>query len=226
MAGSIILRCLRPAAEARIVDRGRPGHRARGIPTGGPADPRAHRAANRLLSQPMESPCLELALTGGRWQLSGRGQLVLTGADLQPRLDGEPVELYRVTYLDGDHLLTTGAAQKGCRMYLGLRGNWQLAALLGSGEAGLPGIPPVLPGWSVTVSWEQAAPFAIDLDGEATSPPHPLSLEVVGGPEWERLPGSVREWLMSTPFTIGRNSNRQGLRLESMLSPPPPTSRC
>ena len=216
----LTLRCLRPAAEARLCDGGRPGRRALGVPTGGPADAPAAAAANRLLSQPDATPVLELALHGGRWELAGTGAFVLTGADLGAVWNGEAVPRYATIFLEGETgTLEFGFARAGCRAYLGLGGRWALPEVMGSVEAGLPGVRDPADGAPITVVRKTETKLASSL--EVPIYDEDVLLRVRTGPEWPELPEEVRRWLRSTRFGIGRSSNRQGLRLEAAGPVPP-----
>ena len=220
MADTLVLTAAGKNQGAVLVDQGRPGYRDRGIPTGGPADRRSCAAANKLLDQPPLHPCLELTLTAGRWLLSGKGQLVLTGADMDWKLNGVPVARYGVIYLDGDYLLAGGYARKGCRAYLAIRGTWALPRVLGSVGGGLPGTVSVGTGFSCSVTSPNESPFRNSLGSEGKSTDDScLILPVTAAPEWRLLSTIDRAWLLRSTFTVGRASNRQGIRLEAPGQP-------
>ncbi|MCP9235949.1 biotin-dependent carboxyltransferase family protein [Lewinella sp. JB7] len=214
MARSLTLTCCGSGAGAYLVDGGRAGYGDRGIPSGGPADAFSARAANHLLDQPAHHCCLEITLHGGRWLLEGTGQMAITGADMNWRLNGSPVDHHQVHYLDGAYLLTGGVAARGCRSYLGIRGDWNATRILGSVEAGLPGTARVTRGFTVDVISAEEAPFRSDwprwdaLTGTAVLHAHP-------GPEWPWLNVRERQWLLQSVFTVDADSNRQGIRLRT-----------
>jgi allophanate hydrolase subunit 2 len=207
------------AGGARIVDRGRDGQRAAGIPTGGAADPEARRAALDLLGLPDHAPCLELPLMGGVWLLSGRGQIVLTGADMNWRLDGKPITRYSVLYLEGDHLLAGRQAINGCRGYLAVCGSWSstntgltLPVIRGSREAGLPGTVNLRRDEPLEIKSSGECPFRNDL---STTYPDRVMLTAHPGPEFRLLTTAQRAAVFGTIYTIDRSSDRQGLRLRA-----------
>ncbi len=215
MAGTLTLTCLQPGGGAYIVDGGRPGHRAIGVAAGGPADGRAMAAANRLLGRDPHATCLETTISGGQWLLSGSGQFAITGSDMTWRLNGRILETYSVLFLEGDGLLTCRPARRGLRSYLAINGDWQLPRALGSAETGLPGQPPIKAGWTTNIAWSTPAGFRMDLDVYQHIPAEEFQLPVVPGPEWSWLSAQQQADLLSTNFTVGRSSNRQGIRLES-----------
>lgn len=215
MAGTLTLTCQKTGGGAYIVDAGRPGHRAIGVASGGPADGRAMAAANRLLGRNPHATCLETTLTGGRWLMSGCGQFALTGADMNWQLNGRLLETYSVLFHEGDGLLTSQPARSGLRSYLAINGHWQLPRALGSAETGLPGIPKIEVGWSVDIKWSKASGYRTNLDISKHLPKEPFSLPVVPGPEWGWLSTPEQKALLSTYFTVGNRSNRQGIRLEN-----------
>lgn len=217
MAGTLTIRCLRPGGGAFVVDGGRPGYRARGIAGGGAADFRAQSAANRLLGQPDRYTCLELTLAGGHWLLSGKGQFVLTGADMNWRLNGRLLESYTVHYLEGDGLLTGTMATKGLRGYLAVSGQWQLPEILGSSETGLPGLSDISKGWTTSIRWEEEARYQADLDVHRHFPATPQFLSVAPGPEWDWLGAVQQAAILNESYRVSPRSSRQGIRLDSQL---------
>ncbi|MTB51271.1 hypothetical protein [Lewinella sp. W8] len=219
MADTLNIECIRPGGGAFLVDGGRPGRRALGVPTGGAADPAAFLAANQLLHRPRHSVCLETTLLGGEWILSGKGQMVITGAEMNWRLNGQLADYYTTIYLDGDYLLTGGRSRAGCRGYLSIRGKWHVARQLGSVEAGLPGQLPPHPGWKTIITADSEADFELDLDVHQHRPQGPQRLSVLPGPEWHELPARWKSWLTTATFSVSPDSNRQAIRL---LNPQPP----
>lgn len=213
MADTLTIECIRPGGGAYLVDSGRPGRRALGIPSGGPADPRAFRVANQLLHRPRPSVCLETTLIGGEWILSGKGQLVLTGAEMDWRLNGQLTDYYTTIYLDGDYLLSGGRARGGCRGYLSIRGQWHVPSRLGSVEAGLPGLERPGSGWRTIITVDAEAAFELDLDVHQHRPAGTPQIPVRPGPEWEALPHNWRSWLIKNTFSVSPDSGRQALRL-------------
>ena len=207
---------------ARFVDGGRPFLRREAISGGGAADPAAARLANDLLGQSATHPTVELPLSGGVWHLSGPGQLALTGADMNWRLDGIPVPLARVVSLRDTHELRGSFARNGCRAYLAIRGTWCLPEIRGSVETGLPGTldPPALRQWVV-----QPGSHLSEVGKQAIRYSDEALLNCVPGPEFDLLDRERRLALLNVVYSLDPASDRQGLRLqhESWRSWEPPT---
>ncbi len=211
----LTIHCIQAGGGVYLVDQGRPGQRAMGIPRGGAADRRAANRLREILELPPEAILLECSLVGGQWLLSGRGQLAIGGADMPWKLNGRPLEAYTTIDLDGDYLLDGGQANCGCRSYIALRGEWQVPRVLGSVSPGVPGIQSIRKGWEAQlISWEELA-YTSDFDPYQHCPRFPLQFAVLPGPEWSLLPTSVQANILQAAWVVQANSDRQGLRLAS-----------
>ena len=219
MADTLTVRCTGGAQGVYLVDRGRPNYRDRGIARGGPADPVAAATANRLLGQDPGSCCLELTLTGGGWQFSGRGQIVLTGANMNWRLNGVPVDRYRVLDLVGENKLHGGAARRQCRAYLGIRGEWAGPRVLGSMEVGLPGTRQPGEAIELCITSTQRVVAGEEIPPLLRAQAETLLLSASPAPEWCLLTLSQQARLIDRTYTVSSRSNRQGIRLDTVGEP-------
>ncbi|PPK85862.1 antagonist of KipI [Neolewinella xylanilytica] len=219
MAQRLTITCLGSGTGALFVDRGRPGHRARGIAGGGAADRDSAAFANRLLDQQPDHCCLEVTLAGGKWKWEGEGQIALTGAEVDWRMDDRPVRRESVLSIRGQGILAGGFSRAGCRAYVGIRGNWELPTVLGSVERGLPGAAAIVSGYSWSVGSASPVPPRQSEGQPEGTKAKLVHLRTVPGPEWELLSRERQHWLMHQSFKVGRDSNRQGIRLEGDDSP-------
>lgn len=211
----LTIHCVQTGGGAYLVDQGRPGQRAWGIPRSGAADRRAANRLREILELPPEAVLLECALVGGQWLLSGRGQLAIGGADMPWKLNGRPIEAYTTIDLDGDYLLDGGQTNCGCRSYIALRGEWQVPLILGSVSPGVPGIQAIQNGWEAIINCWKEVDYTSDFDPYQHCPRFPLQFAVLPGPEWALLEPSMQANLLKATWKIQTNSNRQGLRLQS-----------
>ena len=123
-----------------VIDRGRPGRGALGVPAGGAADPDALAAANRLVGNPADAAGLEMTLHGPALRFSAGAVVALTGARFgASRSSGAAVTWNETMVLNAGEVLSLGPAEEGCRCWLALRGGIAVLPVLGSRSTFLPG---------------------------------------------------------------------------------------
>ncbi|EOH90895.1 urea carboxylase [Enterococcus pallens] len=111
---------------------GRVGYWGVGVPPSGSMDTLSGRLANKLLGNAEEAPVIELTLSGGKWLFRGSLEFALTGADLQPELDGQPIPMYQVIQAEAGQVLSFGESVNGMRSYLAVKNGFSAAKVLGS----------------------------------------------------------------------------------------------
>ena len=127
---------LKPGMMSSLQDRGRYGHQHLGVSPSGAMDERAHRLAHLLAgnSAAQDLASLEITLQGPSLRFDEPALFVLTGADMNATLDGQPVAVLRPTLARAGQTLTLQAAKPnhGARTYLSIYGGFQVESLLGS----------------------------------------------------------------------------------------------
>jgi len=128
---------LRPGPLATTQDRGRPGHRAKGVPLGGAFDLEALELANALVGNPPDAAALELTLLGGLFRAEAPLRLAFAGAPMGVRLRGangqcRALRTPAAFELQAEDLLEVGGAAVGLRAYLAVAGGWRTPVVLGS----------------------------------------------------------------------------------------------
>ncbi len=94
-----------------------------GVPPSGPFDSYSFRLANRLLDNVPEAAGLEITLQGPTLRFNQATAIVLVGAEIDAKLDGEPLENHRVIVVAAGQTLALGRVAKlGARAYLAVRG--------------------------------------------------------------------------------------------------------
>lgn len=122
-----------------VMDQGRPGWGALGVPVGGAADPSALAAANCLVGNDATAAGLEITLSGPALRFPEGGVVALTGARFAAaRSSGARVAWNETLVLMADEILTLEQGQDGCRCWLALRGGLALAPVMGSRSTFLP----------------------------------------------------------------------------------------
>lgn len=209
---------------ALVQDLGRPGQAGQGVSRSGALDRGALRVANRAVGNPPNTPCLEIAGGGFRFEALGRLVVALAGAPCpivvrgrDGRRAAEPG--YRALALEPGDTVELGHPAAGTRAYLAVRGGFAVEPVLDSAAtdtlAGL-GPEPVGAGATVAVhagrrlagvSLSEGPPGDLPAAGDA------VTLDVVMGPraDWFTPAGIAR--LCGQDWTVTPQSDRVGLRL-------------
>lgn len=123
-----------------VMDRGRPGQGALGVPAGGAADPEALAAANLLVGNDAGAAGLEIVQRGPILRFPRGAVVALTGASFAARRSsGAPVAWNETLLLAAGETLHLDHARHGCRCWLAVRGGVAVAPVLGSRSTFLPG---------------------------------------------------------------------------------------
>lgn len=121
-----------PGVLTTVQDEGRIGFLAFGLPKAGVMDRYAARIANLLCGNPVGAAVLEMTLLGGAYQFDTPCRIAITGADMEPKLNGAAVASWAAfDILPGDSL-ELGYVKSGCRTYLAVSGGIDVPLVMGS----------------------------------------------------------------------------------------------
>lgn len=123
---------VKPGMLSSFQDLGRVGHQQLGVPVAGVMDARAHQLANLLVGNDSDQASLEITLTGPTLEFTEPCCIALTGANLSPALNGQPLAMNRPIVIRPHDILSFGARVSGTRAYLGMHGGFKLIPVLGS----------------------------------------------------------------------------------------------
>lgn len=208
-----------------VMDQGRAGCGALGVPVGGAADPAALVAANRLAGNGDDAAGLEITLSGPCLRFPEGGVAALTGARFSAvRSSGARVRWNETLVLAPGETLELGAAEDGCRCWLALAGGLAVEPVLGSrstflpgGFGGLCGRP--LRAGDVLVTGGNSGRARL-LRGEPPGGGGPAPLRVVAGPQAALFDDSGLAAFFGSAFRVTPASDRRGLRLSGPALPP------
>jgi len=218
-----VLRVELPGMLATIQDLGRPGRRAAGVPPGGAMDAFALVAANLLVGNPEGAAALECALSGPTLTALTGCLVAVTGANFQASLNGQPMPTWEGVFVaPGDRLEFAGRI-RGARVYIAVAGGltgdrWlgSVATYLLAGRGGIHGRP-VKAGDLLAAAGPPPRPLVAGRElPEPLRPPyrdHP-ELLTIAGPYISRLSAKQRRALFAEEWTVSRDADRMGYRLE------------
>ena len=115
-----------------IQDEGRTGFQASGVSPAGPMDHRSFHIANIIVGNEIGAPALEATITGPVLRFSEDTSIAVTGADLSPKLNGRPVQMYRSIRITAGDVLSFGKRNYGCRTYIAFAGGLKETEIMGS----------------------------------------------------------------------------------------------
>ncbi|KQY45814.1 5-oxoprolinase/urea amidolyase family protein [Rhizobium sp. Root483D2] len=224
-AGALALKVLAAPMPALFQDTGRFGQTGQGVSASGALDIGAHKAANRVVGNPVDFACLEITLGGFSFEINGRAVLGITGApcpiqvrDASGRV--QTAETYRPISLEPGDVVTLGHAPKGMRSYLAMRGGFAVTPVLGSASTdtlAIVGPDPVTAGTVLTIQSGTKDLVPVSLT-EVPAFDHPASgetvvLDVVMGPRSDWFTQAGIDTLSGQLWTMTPQSNRVGIRL-------------
>jgi len=197
-----------------VMDLGRPGFRAQGVPEGGATDAPALILANRLLGNADNAAGLEVVLRGPLLRFPQGGRVALAGADMGARLDGVSVTVGRILDIPPGGELELGLAEKGLRGYLAVAGGIEASPVLGSRATFLPG---GFGGWQGrALKAGDVLPVgaaAVSRNGIFSQASGAGPLRILPGPQLAGFVDAALGALTAGEFNVTTDANRLGLRL-------------
>ncbi len=204
-----------------VQDMGRTGYQQFGIPVCGVMDQRAAAAANRLCKNDENAAVLEMTLLGGSFRFEEDALIALTGADMEPLLNGEAVPRYRPVFAKAGSTLELGMARKGCRAYLAVFGGIDVPVVMGSRSTDLKSGTGGFNGRKLasgdTVPYK---PFTGDLSAFRGLPepepgfPSKARIRAVGGPQEDAFTEDGLNAFYGGEYRLTDKCDRMGYRLE------------
>lgn len=215
---------------ALFQDLGRFGQTGQGVSSSGALDQGAFKAANRVVGNPVNAPCLEIIPGGFSFEVSGRAVMALTGApcpisirDASGRIS--KAETYHPISLEAGDIVTLGHAPRGMRSYLAVRGGFRVKPVLGSASTdtlAVVGPDPVVAGALLTIDSEISNLTSVSLS-EMPAFDHPapgeiVTLDVIMGPRSDWFTQTGIATLSAQLWQVTPQSNRVGIRLAGEIS--------
>ncbi|MFL6592628.1 MAG: biotin-dependent carboxyltransferase family protein [Luteimonas sp.] len=133
------LRVEAPGLLTTLQDAGREGCRHLGVGRAGALDAWSHAVANLLVGNPSTAPALEVTIAGPRLRFDHAARIAICGAEIEARVDADPVPSWRPLAVPRGATLSLGACRRGARAYLAVAGGFRVAQVLGSASTDLRG---------------------------------------------------------------------------------------
>ncbi len=206
-----------------VQDLGRYGYQRYGVPVSGAMDSYGLRMANILLGNEEGAAALEMTLVGPKLKFLEDTVIALAGANLRPRLNGDPVSTWSGLRVRKGSLLSFDGPQTGVKCYLAAPGGIGTPVVMGSRSTYARGKLGGYEGRALKPG--DILSSAADVAGrpiKATKLPqrllpdkeHQHLLRVVMGPQADAFTAEGVSVFLSSDYTVSRQSDRMGYRLE------------
>jgi 5-oxoprolinase (ATP-hydrolysing) subunit C len=215
---------VKPGLETSVQDwPGRYGFWNQGFPPSGPMDSWSFRLANLLVGNAVGAPALECQFMGPTLRFDADTVFAVTGADMQPMLDGVAVPFWESVAAKAGQTLAMSFAKLGSRAYVAFAGGIDVEPWLGSRatfhKAGIGGVG----GHALKVG--QTVPFGVPAAAQAGRVVKPEArpviatdrrweIEVVAGPNDDWIDAAGHERFLSSDWKLSGKSDRTGFRLD------------
>jgi biotin-dependent carboxylase-like uncharacterized protein len=176
-----------------------------------------------LVGNREEEACLEITLTGLRMKALEEVVIAITGGDLSPALNGEPLEMWRTHLLVEGDVIAFKKTQAGCRAYLAVSGGFVVPRIMGSSSTYLSGNFGGLEGrklrrGDIVYALDISLPmdklgFRFPSDW-IPSPEKEVLLRVIPGPQDEHFTEKGFQTFFSSSYQVTPQCDRMGVRLE------------
>jgi len=185
-------------------------------------DPFSLRVGNLLVGNRENEASLEITIIGPKIIALIDTLIAITGADLQPKVNETPLEMWRSQLLKKGDILSFKAPKSGCRAYLAIGGGISVQSIMGSKSTNLAAQFGGLEGRPLRkgdiISSDSPARYlkavGKSLD-KARIPSYPKNqvLRVISGPQDDHFSTKAKKIFLGSPFQVTPQSDRTGIRL-------------
>ncbi len=223
MAGGAILEILSPGALTTVQDLGRYGYGRYGVAPSGALDSFSLRIANLLVGNREDQAGLEIMLLGPRIKILTDIAIAVTGGNLVPQRNNQPIEMWRAHGLKKDDILSFKTPLSGFRAYLAVGGGIGVPSVMNSRSTNLPSGLGGFQGRPIKendILLSELACVNPDVAGRTFNSdwiphyPKKWTLRVIWGPQDDHFPEDSRKLFLSAAYIMSSESDRTGIRLE------------
>ena len=218
-----MIKVIKKGLETSVQDYpGRIGTLNQGFPPSGPMDSWSFRLANVLVENDPGTPALECQFMGPTLEFQNDTVIAITGADMQPKLDGEPINLWESIEVKKNQKLEMSFAIIGARSYIAIAGGINSTPWLGSRstfhKAGVGGIDgkAIQDGQEISINKSKSK---IGRKIKKSSIPEfskdkKWEIEVVKGPNDDWIDDNGHKMFLNSQWKLQAKSDRTGYRLD------------
>ncbi|GIN22335.1 MAG TPA: allophanate hydrolase [Bacillus bacterium] len=121
-----------PGLQTTVQDVGRIGYYEVGMPPSGAMDQFSYKVGNLLVGNDDGATSLEITYMGPVLEFEEDAVIALTGGDIPPKINGEPVPMWETLSIKAGDLLSFDFVKGGARIYLAVKGGIDVPPIMES----------------------------------------------------------------------------------------------
>ena len=215
------VKVIKPGLSTTVQDLGRPGYYHIGIPLSGGMDRLALKAANLLVGNKEGAAVLEATFMGPELQFTEEATVAVTGAELPPKVNGEPRASWTSFKVKKGQTLSFDFLKKGARAYIAISGGIDVPVVLGSRSTytlgalgGFKGRK-LEAGDKLPVGKGRAAKEGLTIPEKLRrAPGTPAELRMLPGLYWHRITEGSGQQFFEDTWKVAPEADRIGYRFK------------
>lgn len=205
-----------------VQDAGRYGRQQFGVSVSGAMDVQSLRVANILAGNAWDEAGLEATILGPTLEFRTDNIIAVTGGDLSPALNDNPLPMYRAVAVRKGDVLKFGTPVSGSRAYITFAGGLEIEPYMGSKSTYLRGGFGGLDGRKLqpgdVINFSNPKPTLPNMAARMAEPKRfdneNITQRVVLGPQDDYFSEKGLETFFSAPFILTKDCDRMGARLD------------
>lgn len=216
-----MIKVLKPGVYSTVQDQGRQGFASMGVPVSGVMDIYSYKLANRILNNVENDAVIEITLGNCEFQFLVDTEICISGAICNIKINENPVVLNKRIIIQRNSILTFGNVEVGVRNYIAIKGGVLTTPILKS-RSFFKNITSSfrlkkgdeLPIKEMKASFFKTTNTVVKFDKMIFNS---KTLKCFLGPDFHLLSKVQQTQLLENSFTISKDHNRMGYRLNEKI---------
>lgn len=214
-----LFKVIKPGLQTSVQDLGRTGYQQYGMSPAGAMDHYSLQLANLLNGNLLGDAVLEAVMQGPALEALSDVSISICGGDLEPRVNGSIVPMWKSLVLKKGERLTFGGLKNGGRAYISFAGGIEVPEVLGSRSTFINGSiggfeGRALKAGDVLYGKPGVRKMRSLHPGFIPEYPQELTVRVILGPHLEKFSRETIYQFLSSTYNVSVQSNRMGCRLD------------
>lgn len=210
---------IKPGLNTTVQDLGRFQGLGNGIPCSGAMDKQSLRFGQSLLNNPHTEAALEFCMIGPVLKFHNDCNISITGVDLKPVINGEPVPVNKtLSVKSGAVLRFLGSNTPGVYGYICFKGKLDVPLVLGSKSTYCYASIGGFKGRSLRAG--DLLNIGESIEFKSKEKPSLIKnqpeIRILAGPEFDDFPKKDLEQFVNSVLTISKESNRMGAKIDNV----------